>query len=411
MIDGKQGKMVASLLEKPYKKIQIDRLLVEHEMQRELITDPQEVLTKTKEHFQKQFRSRNFNQELWKNNWEEIYKPIKRIQEAWYSELAQSISEEEWFNILKELKKNTAPGVSGITYTLIKAASPQAQKMFRLFAESCICSGKVPSKWKISQIYPIPKDADWRYNLNNVRPIALLETFRKCVTKIVTKRLAKVLAERNILKGPNFAGLPGNSTEEPVQILNAIMEDAKDNKRELWIVLQDMKKAFDSVSLRSLELALKRLKIPQITVTFILNLFENRQSKIITDLGTTDCFEISDGIEQGEVISPLVWRIFYDPLLSRIQEDPELGYTVSQQITYNFSSDQYKKMKWRQAVVAYADDTTWIAESKAQMEKTIQIAEEFFKFNDIQINGKKSKLIICNPQGKKEDRKLLFGNE
>src|SRR5690242_4326517 len=128
---------------------------------------------------------------------------------------------------------------------------------------------------------PIPKDADWRYNINNIRPIALLETFRKCVTKILTKRLSKVLAERNILKGPNFADLPGNSTEEPVQIINAIMKNAKDNNKELWLVLQDMRKAFDSVSLKSLDLAMRRLKFSQRTIIFILNLFENRQSKII----------------------------------------------------------------------------------------------------------------------------------
>src|SRR5690348_5364156 len=117
------------------------------------------------------------------------------------------------------------------------------------------------------------------------------------------------------------------------------MEDAKDNNKELWLVLQDMKKAFDSVSLKSLDLAMRRLKFPQKTITFILNLFENRQSKIITDWGTTQCFEISDGIEQGEVLSPLIWRIFYDPLLSRIQEDPELGYTVRQRIPSNYNSN------------------------------------------------------------------------
>jgi hypothetical protein len=208
--------------------------------------------------------------------------------------------------MLAELKKNTAPGISGITYTLIQAAGEVAQKIFRIYAEICIVTGKVPEKWKISQIYPIPKDVDWQYNLGNVRPIALLETFRKCTTKILTKRLTQVFCQKNILKGPNFAGLPGNSTEEPVQILNALMEDAKESNKELWLVFQDMKKAFDSVSLKGLKKALLRIKVPEITIELILNLFQDRQSKIITHWGHTDAFSINDGIEQREVLSPLV---------------------------------------------------------------------------------------------------------
>ena len=175
--------------------------------------------------------------------------------------------------MLMDLKKNTAPGISGITYTLIQAASAKVQEIFRLYAERCICTGIVPRNWKVSQIYPIPKDTDWQFDLNNVRPIALLETFRKCTTKILTKRLAQILSEKRILKGPNFAGLPGNSTEEPVHIVNAIMEDAKEKNKELWLVLQDMKKAFDSVSLVALEKAMKRVKLPEVTISLIINLF------------------------------------------------------------------------------------------------------------------------------------------
>ena len=133
--------------------------------------------------------------------------------------------------------------------------------MFRTFADICLNLGEVPEKWKLAQIYPIPKDIEWGYSLNNIRPIALIETFRKVVTKVLTKRLTKVLMRREILKGPNFAGLPGNSTEQPVHILNMMMEEAREKDKEIWVLLQDMKKAFDSVPLKSLELALKRIKI------------------------------------------------------------------------------------------------------------------------------------------------------
>ena len=110
------------------------------------------------------------------------------------------------------------------------------------------------------------------------------------------------------------------------------MEEAKEKNKELWILLQDMKKAFDSVSLESLELALQRVKIPKKTIEYILNLFHKRQLRIITAYGLTEEIVAGDGIDQGEVISPLIWRIFYDPLLEKIQEEERLSYTVEQEI-------------------------------------------------------------------------------
>ena len=84
------------------------------------------------------------------------------------------------------------------------------------------------------------------------------------------------------------------------------MEEAKEKNKELWIMLQDMKKAFDSVSLESLKLALQRIKIPVLGQSFIIDLFNKRQTRIIIALGLTEAIIAGDRIEQGEVISPLI---------------------------------------------------------------------------------------------------------
>ncbi|CAG8797372.1 1252_t:CDS:2, partial [Gigaspora margarita] len=63
------------------------------------------------------------------------------------------------------------------------------------------------------------------------------------------------------------------------------------------------------------------------------------------------------------------------------------------------------------AVVAYADDTTWVVPNKQVIEKTLSIANEFFYINNIQINVKKSNLIVFNPKTKVEERSITFGSD
>ena len=62
--------------------------------------------------------------------------------------------------------------------------------------------------------------------------IVLIETFCKTVIRVITQRLDKIMVEHNILEGPNYTGLSGNSTASPVHIMNNILEDAsqKNNK-------------------------------------------------------------------------------------------------------------------------------------------------------------------------------------
>ena len=66
-----------------------------------------------------------------------------------------------------------------------------------------------------------------------MRPILLLEAFRKMVVRVLTNRLTKVLQKKEIPKGRNFAGLPGEGTMVPVQLINCLIEEAKKKKKEL----------------------------------------------------------------------------------------------------------------------------------------------------------------------------------
>src|SRR2546430_2559275 len=96
------------------------------------------------------------------------------------------------------------------------------------------------------------KDSRMDYSLSSTKPIMLLETFFKRLVKIIQKRLSKVLLKKKILRKLNFTSLEGENTFILIHLLYNLIEDAKQNKKEIWILLQDIKKIFDSVSITGL---------------------------------------------------------------------------------------------------------------------------------------------------------------
>ena len=60
-----------------------------------------------------------------------------------------------------------------------------------------------------------------------------------------------------------------------------------------------------------------------------------------------------------------------------------------------------ESIKLRNATLAFMDDTTWIANSKRNMQSILNIAREFYKANDSQINSSKSVLIVINNKEEK----------
>ena len=126
--------------------------------------------------------------------------------------------------------------------------------------------------------------------------------------------------------------------------MNNIIEEARDKNKEMWILFQDMKKAFDSVSLDMLDKVLNRIKLPNNIRKFLLSLFHARKIKVITNYRLTQEFTTEDGLDQGEVVSPLLWRIFYNPLLCEIQDKENLRYKMNVNWPTNLSSNKTQEV-------------------------------------------------------------------
>src|SRR6266498_4836053 len=140
-----------------------------------------------------------------------------------------------------------------------------------------------------------------------------------------------------------------------------------------------------------------QLNIPPSFITFITNLFTNRTNQIFTCYGTTDPYNVLVRIDQGEVICPLLWCIYYDPLLCYIQNQHNLGYQLSHSWSSSATGPIDLSLSADIPDTAFIDDTTWITSSQSTMEFILSIADSFFVLNDILINDDKA-ILLTNDQ-------------
>lgn len=187
-----------------------------------------------------------------------------------------------------------------------------------------------------------------------------------------------------------------------------MIEYAHLQKKELWIVLQDMKKAFDSVDPRALTKSLERIGVPAEYIKLHEYINANRTIQVSTAYGLTDPFHPQTGLPQGGVECPLHWLIFYDTILCAVHKHNE-GFTM-EYTSKNQLRNGPKPTKVKITGLAFMDDTNLCASSKEAIMKTMNIIETFNSIVGISLNTKKTKLIVINPPANEETSFTIQGN-
>src|SRR4051794_28726857 len=216
------------------------------------------------------------------------------------------------------------------------------------------------------------------------------------MTKIMNKRLSSILVANKILKGNNYAGLPGSNCSSSIATLESIIQDAKSHNKPLFIFLQDISKAFNSMDVQMLKLAMLHLKIPLGFVNLVLRLFTNRYNTVITHYCPSTPYKTEIRIDQGESLFLLLWVIYIDPLLTMLNKKAFTPYIID-------SDPSVPRVST--ATLAFMNDTTLFSSSIEGLNQLLDIAQEFYDMNNTKINFNKAEL-ICNRDPSNPSMKL-----
>ena len=113
----------------------------------------------------------------------------EQVVEALAVQLQQPPSEEEFYQAIKDIKKSTTPGMSGVMYGHIKEWPTELQEHCYHLLRAMWGQEHIPQEWKEKWVVLLAKSQDTA-DINNLRPFGLEDCVRKLWFGITYKRIA-----------------------------------------------------------------------------------------------------------------------------------------------------------------------------------------------------------------------------
>ena len=89
---------------------------------------------------------------------------------------------------LNQLKQSKAAGIDNIPPGILKVCSSVVNKPLAHIVNMSLCTGVIPSEWKVAKAIPVHKKGSIN-DFNNYRPISILPAVTKVMERIVHDQL------------------------------------------------------------------------------------------------------------------------------------------------------------------------------------------------------------------------------
>ena len=352
---------------------------------------------------ERQSHTCSITREQWKSSFEALYKaptttapadnPVKPPQSPIPSHIPDShhaaqapafdflnadITHDEVAAALKRLKRNKAAGVDGIRAEHILDASevlldPLVQTFNQLLNKG------VPPAWCTGLIHPIFKAGDPE-DAGNYRGITVVVILAKLYAMVLETRASR-WAEHSKRRAKGQAGFrKDHRTSDQVFIIQALVRQAKQQKRKLYCCFVDFKKAFDLVPRQTLWSVLERRGMKGKVLSSLQSMYAADKACVLTRDGPTDLFDCGIGVKQGCPASPLLFGLFLDELENLLEAAPGIDAPHLADILL--------------AILLFADDIALFSYSASGLQKQLDVLAEFCASRGLTVNVNKTKILV-----------------
>ena len=138
----------------------------------------------------------------------------------------------------------------------------------------------------------------------------LISHASKVMLKILQARLQQYVNSELPDFQANFR--KGRGTRGQIANIRWIMEKARQFQKNIYFCFIDYSKAFDCVDHNRLWEILQEMGLPDHLTRLLRNLYAGQEATVRTGHGTTDRFQIGQGVRQGCILSPCLFNLYAD---------------------------------------------------------------------------------------------------
>ena len=289
--------------------------------------------------------------------------------------LDDEIAIDEIYHVLKNCKNNKAPGANAITNEFIKNLPENWILYLNCLFNKVLELEHTPNSWSEIIISMLYKNKGPKNCPENYRPIALVNCIVIIFTKIVENRLTKWCEINNVLPEWQNGFRRGRSCLDNIFTLNALIQFHLNKcKGKVYAAFIDFKSAFPSVKHNLLWDKLLKMGISSKIVNILIDLYSKAVMKIKNGKDFSDPIKITEGVLQGESLSPLLFSLFLQDIENFFLKSGIRG------ISLNHITEIL--------LLGYADDIVFFSESYIGMKKIFKTLFEYCKINELEVNIK-----------------------
>ena len=303
------------------------------------------------------------------------------------------ISLEELAESVKSLSLNKSPGPDGFTLEFyLKFWHLLAPLLCRLY-NFCFTEECLPESLQTSVTRLIFKKRGDVKDLKNWRPISLLNTDYKILSKVITLRLSRVLG--SLVDPDQTCSVPGRSITSNVTLLRDVLDYIERTNESGILVSLDQEKAFDRVNHSFLFRLLEHLGFGPSFVKWVHTLYTGANMRIILNGYLSGKIELKRGVRQGDPLSPLLYVLCVEVLASQIRSSPFIsGFLLPGSGGAHFRVRQY------------ADDTTTFLKNVSSLVQLFNLVSIYERGSGAKLNRSKTEAMWLGAWRSRADEPL-----